>query len=137
MPEKNLKKFLADANLFIAAVKSGWSKSTDLVLKLILDPKIELVANDVLMSEYEKYTEDLDSEDFLNLLKTIVQIENPSAKEVETCKRYLEGEADAVHAATCLKTKAVIITNDEDFDKIRERGIIEVWNISKGIEELL
>jgi len=45
--------------------------------------------------------------------------------------------ADAVHAATCLKTKAVIITNDKHFEKISKEGLIEVWKIEKAIQELL
>ena len=41
------------------------------------------------------------------------------------------------HAAICPKTNAVLITNDKDFNKIAERGIINVWSITKAVKELL
>jgi len=44
-----------------------------------------------------------------------VIIVNPSNEEIKVCRQYFpENEvADAVHAATCLKTNAVLITNDK------------------------
>ena len=53
MPDKSTR-FLIDTNLFIAAVKRGNTKSTKLFLRL-LDGSWELVADDILVSEYEKY----------------------------------------------------------------------------------
>ena len=41
-----------------------------------------------------------------------------------------------MHAATCLQAKAVLITNDRDFDGIKESGVIEVWSISEAIKKL-
>ena len=41
-----------------------------------------------------------------------------------------------MHAATCLQAKAVLITNDRDFDGIKESGVIEVWSISEAIRKL-
>ena len=41
-----------------------------------------------------------------------------------------------MHAATCLQAKAVLITNDRDFDRIKESGIIEVWSIREAIRRL-
>jgi len=45
---------LIDTNLFVAAVKSGKTKSTELLLMLI-DGPWDLVADDILISEYERY----------------------------------------------------------------------------------
>jgi hypothetical protein len=45
---------LLDTNVFIAAAKKGWTKTTDLVLRLI-DGEEELIANDALIGEYRKY----------------------------------------------------------------------------------
>ncbi|WP_318249228.1 hypothetical protein [Geoglobus acetivorans] len=55
------------------------------------------------------------------------------------CRQYFpENEvADAVHAAKCLKTNAVPITNDKHFDPIKKAGLIEVWNPSEAIRSLL
>jgi AbrB family looped-hinge helix DNA binding protein len=43
--------------------------------------------------------------------------------------------AGIYHAATCLQEGAILITNDRHFDRIRNEKIIEVWGISKAIEE--
>jgi predicted nucleic acid-binding protein len=68
-----------------------------------------------------------------------VIIDNPSEEYVSDCKQYFPKNemADAVHAATCLQSNAVLISNDKHFDKIRKLKIIEVWKISEAIEKLL
>ncbi|AEA47892.1 type II toxin-antitoxin system VapC family toxin [Archaeoglobus veneficus] len=130
---------MIDTNVFIAAVKKGWTKTTDLVLHLLANPDFEIVANDVLIAEYEKYAKGLNAEEFLEFIKLRIVILNPSEDEIEKCEPYFpENEAaDIVHAATCLKAKAVLITNDRHFDKIKETGLIEVWSISKAITKIL
>jgi len=40
--------------VFIAAFKSGYTTTTILLLKLLLDPEVELIVDDVLLKEYEK-----------------------------------------------------------------------------------
>ncbi|NJE06992.1 type II toxin-antitoxin system VapC family toxin [Thermococcus sp. M39] len=137
MPKKNTR-FLIDTNVFIAAVKKGWTKTTDLLLYL-LTSDYELVGNDVLLAEYKKYAEALNAMDFFEFLRKRTKIVNPSREEVLKCLKYfpLNQVADAVHAATCLKTRAVIITNDKHFEKIGKEGLIEVWKIEKAIKELL
>ncbi|AGK61170.1 putative nucleic acid-binding protein, contains PIN domain [Archaeoglobus sulfaticallidus PM70-1] len=132
-------RFLIDTNVFIAAVKKGWTKTTELVLHLLSNPEFILVANDVLLAEYEKYGKAFDAENFLEFLKLRVIIVNPSDEEIKACKEYFpENEvADAIHTATCLKTNAVLITNDKHFDPIKKVGLIEVWNISEAISRIL
>jgi predicted nucleic acid-binding protein len=58
---------------------------------------------------------------------------------LQLCKPYLPAKesADIGHAATCLQTKAVLITNDSDFDQIKQSGTIEVWSISEAMRKLL
>ena len=132
-------RFLIDTNVFIAAVKKGWTKTTELVLHLLSNPKYVLVANDVLLAEYEKYARTLKAESFLEFLKLRVVIVNPSDEEVKLCRQYFPEDeiADAVHAATCLKTDAILITNDKHFDAIKKAGLIEVWDISEAISRIL
>ncbi len=65
MPERSTK-FLIDTNLFVAAVKSGKTKSTDLLVRLI-EGTWDLVADDILISEYERYSLGLERMLFLNL----------------------------------------------------------------------
>ena len=132
-------RFLIDTNVFIAAVKKGWTKTTDLILNLLTNPDFEIVANDVLLAEYEKYSKELSAEEFLEFLKVRVSVVNPSEDEIEKCKSYFpENEvADVVHAATCLKAKAILITNDKHFDEVKETGLIDVWSISEAINRII
>ena len=60
MPER-CTRFLIDSNLFIAAVKSGWTRSSEL-LSALLDGSAELVASKALLAEYEKYAQQLEVE---------------------------------------------------------------------------
>ena len=55
--ERNTR-FLLDTNVFIAASKRGWTRTTDLVLRLV-DGEEDLIANEALVGEYKKYAEDL------------------------------------------------------------------------------
>jgi len=54
------------------------------------------------------------------------------------CRPYIpEGEyADLYHAATCFKVKAVLITNDKNFEVIKKAEVIKVWNITEAIKNL-
>jgi len=137
--QKESTGFLIDTNVFIAAVKKGWTKTTELVLHLLSNPEFVLVANDVLLAEYERYAKAFDAENFLEFMRLRVTIINPSDDEIRMCRQYFpESEvADAVHAATCLKTNAVLITDDKHFDLIRKAGLIEVWNTSEATRNLL
>lgn len=131
--------FLIDTNVLIAAVKKGWTRTTDLILNLLMNPDFEIVANDVLLAEYEKYSKGLNAEAFLAFLKVRISMVNPSEDDIGNCRSHFpENEvADVVHAATCLKAKAVLITNDRHFEKIKETGLIEVWNISETMSIIL
>ena len=66
--QERYTRFLIDTNLFIAAVKKGWTKTTDLILNLLTNPDLEIIANDVLLAEYEKYSKELSAEEFLEFL---------------------------------------------------------------------
>jgi predicted nucleic acid-binding protein len=129
---------LIDSNLFIAAVKGRWTKSSQL-LSILLDSSIELVANKALLSEYEKYARELDAKYIFDYLRSRLILVDQSDEEVELCKPYFPKSqaADVVHAATCLHAKAILITNDRHFEKIGAAGLIEVWTISEAIRKLL
>lgn len=129
---------MVDTNLFIAAIKK-WASSTDLLIYLLTDPEIDLISNDVLLGEYSKFALELGASEFFELIQSVVKIVNPSEEYVSDCKQYFPKNqmADAVHAATCLQSNAILISNDKHFDKIREMKIIKVWKISEAIEKLL
>ncbi len=38
------KRFMVDTNVFIEAFKSGYTSTTELLLRLLLDPEVELIA---------------------------------------------------------------------------------------------
>ena len=142
------KRFLLDTNVFIAAFKSGYTKTTQLILKLLSDPNVELIANSVLLEEYRSWLTKLSSKlphikehaEILYLLITqkAVLVE-PDPEHIERCKPFIpEGEyADLYHAASSLKAGATVITNDKDFNKIGEVGLVKVLTISEAIKELL
>jgi len=138
LQRRNIQRFLVDTNLFISAIKK-WAKSTDLLIYLITTPEIKLIGNDVLLAEYSKFSSELRTPEFFELIQSVVKIDNPSEEYVSDCKQYFPRNqmADAVHAATCLQSNAVLISNDKHFDKIRDMKIIEVWKISEAIEKLL
>lgn len=138
MQGKSTRRFLVDTNLFIAAVKK-WTRSTDLLVYLLNKPEIELIANDVLLGEYNRYALVFGVPDFFLHVCSVVKIENPSEENVIECKKFISESqiADVVHAATCLQSGAILISNDKHFDTIRNRKIIEVWKISEAIKLLL
>lgn len=137
MPER-CTRFLIDSNLFIAAVKSGWTKSSEL-LSTLLDGSTELVANKALLAEYEKYAQQLEAEYIFFYLKSRIILIDVSEEKVQECRPFFPESqfSDAVHAATCLQSGAVLITNDKHFDNIKDVGLISVWTISEAIKNLL
>ena len=113
------------------------------MLKLINDDELELFANRWLLDEYKRLGEEMNSETSeLILGQLTAKMREPielEGKAVARCRPYLpEGEpADVLHAATCLQSRAVLITNDRDFERIKESGVIEVWSIRDAIMKLL
>jgi len=129
---------LIDTNLFIAAIKRGKTKSTELLLKLLEGP-LDLVADDILISEYEKYAAPFGADAFLRLLLYRIVVVEQSDEDIMKCKPFFPSiaSADVIHAATCLSANAILISNDAHFKAIKESGLVEVWTISDAIERLL
>ncbi len=121
MHEKSTR-FLLEANVFIASSKRGWTRTTDLVLRLI-DGQEELIADDALIGEYKKYAERLGSWGQLMLhylLQKAVVLEK-SDEDIARCLQFFpEGqEADVLHAATCLSAGGILISNDKHYCRYR------------------
>ncbi len=140
MPKRRLR-VLPDTNLFISSAKSGITESTALIFKLCFSEEIELIGNSVLIGEFERYEKVLGRSGriLLEIIKSKIKLIEPDKESLEICREFMpENEyADLYHAATCLKANAVIITNDKHFDRVKERGLIKVWNISEAIQKLL
>lgn len=132
-------RFVLDNNLIIAAIKSGWKKSTDLLSTILLSDAA-IYVNKELLFEYEKYINKILGLPHLFLLiqkrSTLI---DPSMESLLVCRRFFpESEfADAVHAAKCFEVGAILTSNDAHFDAIKESDLIEVWKISEAIAKIL
>lgn len=150
-PEKTTRRFVVDTNVFVAAIRpfskpahtgSRDTKTLGLLVKLIVDDRLALVASSTLLSEYRRLAEELKSETSNFIVDQLISKANiieVRAEALKRCESYLpKGEsADVVHAATGLQADGVLITNDRDFDRIKQSGIVEVWSISEAIRKLL
>ena len=139
---KNIRRFLADTNLFIAAIKNPKKETTSLrlLLELIDNTTIVLIGNEFLIMEMGKYAQVFESKRGKEILQKLIdktEVVDVDEKFLRLCKSYFPEDEliDIYHAATCLQEGAVLITNDRHFDKINDEKIIEVWSISKAIEE--
>ncbi|MDI6655585.1 MAG: PIN domain-containing protein [Candidatus Hydrothermarchaeota archaeon] len=135
-PEKSTRLFLIDINVFISAVKNPRGDTLRLLIKLIEDPSIKLVGNDLLAEEYLRYAEVFKSETVLGIVLALLgkmELIRVEESHIHACKPFI----DILHAATCLKSGSILITNDKHFDKLHERKIIEVWSIPKALNELM
>jgi len=133
--------FLLDTNLFISAIKHPRKQTgtLGLILHIIGEPTINLVGNDLLVEEMARYAELLTSETAATILHALIakmEIVNVQQNYLKICKGYIEtpDKADILHAATCLQTNAVLISNDHHFQKIRDEGIIKVWTAAEAIK---
>lgn len=140
----NIQTFLLDTNVFISAIKEP-KRQTDtlkLIIKIISEPGIAIAGNYLLAYELLRYAEVLKSETATTLLAALLskmEIIEVAENHRKICRRYIKtpDKADILHAATCLQTGAILITNDRHFDKIKDEGVIEVWDVSKAIRQLI
>lgn len=150
--EKHTKSFVVDTNLFVAAIKpfsrlsrrsrSAETKSLSLLVKLIMSDELELKGNSILMNEYRRFAQELHSEASRLILKQLIEktaVVDVTEYSIDRCKPYFPTleSADIIHAATCLQTDSILITNDRHFREIKESGKIVVWSITEAMRNLL
>lgn len=142
--EPTIQTFLLDSNIFVAAIRNPKKQThtLKLLLKIIEDPNMELIGDNLLVEEMLRYAELLESQTAASLILGLLsktRIVNVSKNYRKICRSYLQtpDKADILHAATCLQTNSVLITNDRHFDGIRGEGIIKVWSITEAIRKLL
>jgi len=142
--KKDTRKYLLDTNVFIAAIKDPKkeTKTLQLILEMIEREDIYLVGDEFLAEEMVRYAEEFKSETaswILSALLEKMELIEVGENFIKICMNYIKtpNKADIIHAAVCLKTDAILITNDTHFNKIQDEGIIKVWGISRGIKELL
>lgn len=135
---------MLDTNVLVAAIKNPRKETGTLKLltKIIQDPSIRLVAGELLLEEMVRYVEFLKSPTAAAIIATLVGktslvsvLDNYRA----ICKAYVKtpDKADILHAAACLQTGAVLVTNDRHFKRIAKEGVIQVWSITDAIRKLL
>lgn len=142
--KRDMQRFLVDANVFVAAIKDPQKKAgaLDLILELASGEEKFLVGNDLLLLEFEKYSERFKSETASHLIKRLKNkmiVVEVNENHIKKCSVYFSRNniVDIVHAATCLQENSILITNERHFDKISGDKVIEVWNISRAIKKLL
>jgi len=135
---------LLDSNVFIAAIKDPkrQTETLRLILKIIQDDSIRLIADSLLAEELLRYAELLRSATATTIIAGLLgktKITNVSNNYRKICKAYIKtpDKADILHAAACLQTDSVLVTNDRHFDNISNQGIIKVWSITEAIRMLL
>jgi predicted nucleic acid-binding protein len=113
-----------------------------LILRLISDDSIELVGDRYLAEEMIRYAEAFPSETAATLLEALaskMKIINVEAKYVKICGGYISTSdpSDIYHAAACLQSGSILISEDGHFNRIRDEGIISVWGTHQAKKELL
>ena len=131
---------MLDTNVFVAAVKNP-AKETEtlrLLTRIIENSRIRLVADELLVEEMLRYAELFKSPTAATIIGAIVGkacLVRVSENYRAICKAYVKtpDKSDILHAAACLQTGAVLITNDRHFKRIGDEGIIKVWSITEAI----
>lgn len=140
-PRRDTPRFLIDTNVIVSAIKNPKGDTLRLLIKLIKDPSIRLMGNDLLVEEYLRYAEVFKSKTVLSLVSSLldkIELIRVDESHIRACKPYIKtpDKVDILHAATCLKSGSILITNDKHFDKIREEKIITVWSVSRSLKEM-
>lgn len=141
--ERTTRTFLLDTNVFVAAITNPRRETDTLrfLLTILRRKDVALVGNEFWAEELLRYAEEFRSETAAFLVGALLgrtRIVRVAKKYRAICKGYVRtpDAADLLHAATCLQEQAILVSNDRHFDRIRDEGIIEVWNISKAIRFL-
>jgi len=137
-------RILIDNNIYVAAIHDPVRETANLrlVIKLILDQRVNLIGNKYLLEEMSRYSEVFPSPTALMLLRALIakmQIVEVEQRYIKLCMNYLDASSpvDIIHAASCLQTDSILITNDKNFDELKQEKIITVWNTKEALEKLV
>ena len=145
MPEsaRPIRTYLLDTNVFVAAIKNPRRETETLrfLLSLIGRDDVELVGNEYWVEEMVRYAEEFRAQTAAWLVAVLMnrtRLVRVGENYLRVCARYLgtPDPADVLHAATCLQERAILISNDKHFNRIRDEGVIEVWSFSQAIRSL-
>lgn len=135
---------MPDTNLFVAAIRGG-ARQTDslrLLVLLIEDQRFHLIGNRLLVEEYRRYGLAFPTPTAVGLLAGLLRdmdIVEPDVRFLRACEPHFAASqtADVLHAATCLETGALLISNDHHFDAIVRTGLIRRMTLTEAIRTLL
>lgn len=136
-------QILLDNNIYVSAIHSPVKEtaSLKLIIKVIQNRHITLIGNKYLLAEMSRYSEAFPSATALMLLRALVakiQVINVEERYIKLCMNYMNQSSpvDVIHAASCLQTNSILVTNDKHFDKLRQERIITVWNTKEALENM-
>ncbi len=141
---KKPTRLLLDNNVFVAAIHNPRreTRSLQLLIEIIRNSNIHLAGNRYLLEEMSKYSEVYPSPTALLLLRALISkmdVITVQDRYVKLCMNYMSPDSpvDIVHAATCLQTDSVLISNDKHCQRIKQEKIITVWSINDALQLLL
>lgn len=139
-----LYRILLDNNIYVAAIHDPVrnTASLKLIIEIIQNRQIKLIGNKYLLEEMSRYSEAFPSPTALMLLRALItkiQIVNVEERYIKLCKNYLNysNPVDIIHAASCLQTDSILVSNDRHFDKLKQEKIITVWNTKEALEHMV
>lgn len=137
-------RILLDNNIYVTAIHDPVKETASLrlLIKLIQDQQIKLIGNKYLLDEMSRYSEVFPSPTALMLLRALIakmEIVNVEERYIKLCLNYMDSSCpvDIIHAASCLQTDSVLITNDKHFDELKHEKIILVWNTKEALDKLV
>lgn len=141
--EGSTRTFLLDTNVFVAAVRHPRRETATLRLLLALLEREDTrqVGNAFWVEEMLRYAEEFRSETaawLVGALLSRTRVVHVERNFVTICAKQVTtpDPADILHAATCLQERAILVSNDRHFDRIRDEGVVEVWTIAKAIRSV-
>lgn len=136
-------RILLDNNIYVAAIHDPVREtaSLGLIIKIIQSKDIKLIGNKYLLEEMSRYSEAFPSPTALMLLRALIAkiiVVDVEPRYVKLCMNYMDSSSpvDIIHAAPCLQTDSILVTNDKHFDRIKQEKIITVWNIKEALENI-
>ncbi len=137
------RAYLLDNSALVSAIMDPRRETATLrlILRMVWDPSVTLIGDELLVEEIVRYAELLDSELAATTLAALIskmELVDVQDRYVKICLGYVEtpDEADIVHAAACLQADATLVSNDRHFERIAEEGIIGVLSVAEAIEAL-
>lgn len=137
---RSTRTFLLDTNVFVAAVKNPRRETATLrfLLGLLSRTDVSLVGNPFWVEEMLRYAEAFRSETAAWLVGALLgrtRVVHVERNFVTVCAKYVStpDAVDVLLAATCLQERAILVTNDRHFDRIRDEGVVEVWSITEAM----